>query len=468
MSPRLRPLWLLAACLLIYLVFLTKSYYWDGVLFSLDIESVYSGRVSGIALFHPNHLFYNAVGYALYAFAATVWPGIRAITILQIANVLASVLTAYLVFVIARRITNNVQTGLFCLLLFAAGATWWKFSTDADSYVIAVLFLLLTAFFLLQSKSNLLAAALCHTVAMLFHELAIFTYIPVLVLFLITRRIRAALLYCLGTGSSVASAYWLCYARADHTSYPTLLAWVTSYASDSGFTHSISDITAHYLLSFLKLFAGGKFSLIRQFFGVVECAAFIACIALMIWGIRAFKHSAAMPDEVDRRARVFLWAWFLGYALFLAIWDPGSAFHKLFIWPAIVLLIGVYARSRIRALTFFAAALAAWNFGAFIYPHSHATADPVLVLAEKVNRELPKNATVYYRVLDPDDWYLEYFAPGRKWRPIVLVDQLPLSAPVCYETTALSEAPWPTDPNLKWDLVNSAHNIRLECLARSP
>jgi hypothetical protein len=182
-----------------------------------------------------------------------------------------------------------------------------------------------------------------------------------------------------------------------------------------------------------------------------------------------------------------LWAWFLPYAVFLAAWGSGSAFYKLFVWPPIVLLIGTYIASRKRltehiyAFLALAVAIAAWNFGAFIYPHSRVTADPVLVLAQTLDQQLPRNATVYYRALDPDDWYLEYFAPGRTWSPLAQrpnswQKQLRTSTagPACLETTALEELEKnplhasqilpEIDSRRRWDLVNSRHNIRLECL----
>jgi hypothetical protein len=119
----------------------------------------------------------------------------------------------------------------------------------------------------------------------------------------------------------------------------------------------------------------------------------------------------------------------------------------------------------------FAAALAAWNFAAFIYPHAQVASDPILVLARQVNRELPRNATVYYRTLDPDDWYLEYFAPQRHWLGLPSdADATTLlhatAGPVCLETTALEGFRGTIDPSLKWDLVDGSHNVRLECLKR--
>lgn len=479
-----RPQWLFACTLLVYLAFLTRTYYWDGVLFSLDIESVQQGRASAATLFHPNHLIYNAFGLLLYSGVVHIWPGIRAITVLQSFNALTSVAAGCVFYLLARRITTVRGVPFFCWLLFAAGATWWKFSTDADVYILCVLLLLLSALSLLHSRPKLILAGVFHALAMLLHELAVFTYIPVLAFILLDptkpvgRRIRTALAYCAGTGSVVAGAYLLCYSQANHTTYPTLVSWITSYATDSGFTHSAGQIVRSYLTSYLKLFAGGKFSLIREFFSIAECAALLLSLTLLVWAALLFTRAGGGNEgKTDSRALLFLWTWFAGYALFLGAWDPGSAFHKLFVWPAIVLLIGLYlargcyTREHMRAFTVLVAALAAWNFGAFIYPHSHAAADPVLVVAQRVDRELPKNSTVYYRFFDPDDWYLDYFAPGRDWKglppgatPATFFEAN--TGPVCFETTALDGLHADFDPNLHWELVNGSHNIRLACLKR--
>ncbi len=238
------------------------------------------------------------------------------------------------------------------------------------------------------------------------------------------------------------------------------------------------------LTSYIKLFAGGKLSLIHDYFSIPVFFSLLISLGALIGAAFLFRHPETDDrDHVNRRAIAFLWLWFLTYAIFLASWDPGSAFHKLFVWPPIVLLIGAYVadrpalRQRSKALLALAVALAAWNFGAFIYPHSHASADPVLSLALTVDRQLPKNATVYYRVLAPDDWYLEYFAPGRFWSPLQVrsgsvyigITNHP-AGPTCFETTALDlldKAPAVAshiDPARRWDLLDSRHRIRLECL----
>jgi hypothetical protein len=490
---RLAPYLLLIAIAVLYSAFLTRTYYWDGVLFSLQIESVHRGELSPAVLFHPNHLLYSALGYVLYSTALAIGLHLRAVTLLQMFNVAVSAVTGLLIFLLSKRITSSYSMALFCWLLFAFGATWWKFSTDADSYIVAVSFLVLTVMFVLKIPRFIIAPAVCHIIAMLFHELAVFGYLPVIAAIALetrwskSRRLWASVLYCIGTGACVGLAYLACYLQADRVTYPSLFAWITSYASDAGFTHSLAHIAGPYLTSYIKLFLGGKLSLLRDYFSVVVCLSLAVCICMLICALFLFRRAWALPvANPDVRGIFILWMWFLPYAIFLAFWGSGNAFYKLFAWPPIVLLTAAYVASSkslnqhvygLHALTI---AIAAWNFGAFIFPHSHASADPVLMLANTIDRQLPGSATVYYRVLDTDDWYLQYFAPGRKWsplparvewsRPQVLNST---GGPVCFETTALDELEKNArssrirseiDPNRRWDLVNTRHNIRLECL----
>lgn len=469
---------LLAAILLLDLAYLTRTYYWDGVLFSLNIEGVHHSALPFTVLFHPNHLLYSALGYVIYSAVSACGLSMRAITVLQILNVVLSVCASYLILFLTKRLTVSFPIAFFCAVLFAFGAIWWKFSTDANSYILCVMLLLLVYLFLVQNPQRLVGAAACHTMAMLFHELSVFMYVPVLAAIALdsrqsrTRRFWDSATYLAGTASAVAIAYLLCYSQVDHRVYPSLMAWITSYASDSGFTHSLGQIAGAYLSSYLKLFVGGKLSFIRDFFSAAVVVSLLICLGALIWAAVQFTWISNMGiAQWDRRGALFLWVWLLTYAIFLGAWDPGSTFHKLFVWPAIVLLLGAYmGRSPVLhrcrfAFMKIAVAIAAWNFAAYIYPHSHDSADPVLTLAEKIDRELPKNAIVYYRAFDPDDWYLDYFAPARQWLSLPSdLSTLDTNRPVCFETTALEELRGNFAFSKKWDLVNGRHNIRLECL----
>ncbi len=471
-----------AGLLLLYFAYLTQTYYWDGVLFSINIELAQRGEIPPSALFHPNHLLYSAAGYGLYSAALGAGLHMRAITVLQICNAIGSVASAGLIYLLAKRLTRSQETALFSALLFATGANWWKYSTDADAYIICILLLLAASLFLFDDPPKLIPAGACHVAAMLFHELAIFLYVPVILTIGLDRRrstrarLESAVAYALISGICVAGAYELCYAHADYRAYPSLLRWVSSYdTSNTKFTHSARDIGT-YFSGYLKLFVGGRLSLIANYVSPAMVVSFCIACGALAYAVWLWRHpQSAAEGAVEARHKAILWTWLLGYAVFLASWDPGSAFHKLFAWPPIVLLIGTWVaerpalRNRIRALIFIVLAMSAWNFGAFIYPHSQPTADPVLALAKRIDRELPRSATVYYAAPNADSWYLEYFAPGRRWillprdqradRQIIQST----AAPVCLDTTALNEFGSDLQPDEKWDLVNANHNVRLEC-----
>jgi hypothetical protein len=97
----------------------------------------------------------------------------------------------------------------------------------------------------------------------------------------------------------------------------------------------------------------------------------------------------------------------------------------------------------------------------------------VLELALRINHELPKSATIYYDSFSPDDWYLAYFAPGRRWLKLppggVAAPGKNPGGSVCFDTTALgvlerSGAKLKIDPAMRWDLITHQHYVRLECL----
>lgn len=459
---------MLCCAFALYAAFATRTYYWDGVLFALNIENTAGAHAPALNLLHPNHLIYTVFGYWLYRGMAELGVAVRALVVLQAANVLASIAAGAVFYAIAKHVTQSAASALSGLCLFSFGAIWWVFSTDADPYIFSVLFVLLAVWFGMKNSPRWWAACACHVAAMLFHELAVFAYAPLVAILLLNWQLKKAIMYVAGSGASMVALYAICYAWTDHRAYPTVVAWLTSYASDSGFTRSFGALLHPYLTSYLKLFAGGRWSLMRESFSAESCLGYLVCAAGVAGAVWKFRHAGGDAQETvlaDRRFRIVFWAWLLAFAAFLALWDPGSTFHKLFVWPAMVMLIVLYVpRTCARALLWLAVALAGWNFAAFIYPHSRTEADPVLVLAQKIDRELPKDAVVYYRAFSPDDWYLDYFAPGRRWVQISKAPNSPAgSGLACFETTAL-EVFRPEELNgPKWDLVNRQHNVRLEC-----
>src|SRR5450755_1533263 len=261
---------LLLLILLVYLCFPTRSYFWDGVLFSYNIEQVRAGALDVAVLVQPNHLFYSVFGYLVYAAFAGLRFHARAITLLQVCNSFASVVVGWLLFRWVQEQTKNSKPAIFGLLLFAFGASWWKYSTDADAYIIAGGFVLLAVLFALKQRPALVAAAACHVAGMLLHELAVFAYAPVLMAILLTQkplktRLRSVGLYVAITALAVAVVYYICYLNVA-ARYASFTHWVTSYASDTTVTRGSLQLLTEFPLSCGKLFAGGKLSAIRDQF----------------------------------------------------------------------------------------------------------------------------------------------------------------------------------------------------------
>ena len=472
-SPLLKSAALGLTIFLLYACLLTRSHYWDGVLFSLYIEKVARGELPRAILFHPNHLLYSAAGFVLYDMVSAAH--LRAITCLQLANAICGTAAAMLLHRIARNITQSGLAALMCTVLFAFGATWWKFSTDGGSYVPAVLLVILAVRAALAGR--VVETSGFHIAAMLLHQLSIFAYVPIFFA-LAFRRWRDALLYTAMTATCTLLAYEFIFHFTGPHAQQTLLAWVTSFSGESQMTHSWSQILETYPLSYVKLFAGGKLSLIRDFFSFPVALSVLAALALLafaVWLLRRPSSDGSPVKAAGKKLKATLWLWILPYAIFLAWWEPGNAFYKLFCWPPIVLLIAIAIverhslRQRAQAFLAFGVAIAAWNFGAFIYPHTKAASDPVYALAIRIDKELPKNAKVFYKAFSPDDWYLDYFAPGRAWQALS-AGSLEQEAPFCLETTALSDEQTDLSGLKKtksWALIDDKHHVQLSCFSKA-
>lgn len=107
--------------LLLYLLFPTRMYYWDGVGFALTIERAGDNLA---ALLHPNHLIYNLIGYIVWrGFGALDCP-VRALSVLQGLNAFIAAATVWVVWRILYNLTGSVRRATEFTALFALSATW--------------------------------------------------------------------------------------------------------------------------------------------------------------------------------------------------------------------------------------------------------------------------------------------------------------------------------------------------------
>ena len=128
-------LWLAILFAFLYASFLTRNYYWDGLSFAIDIEHAQSWR----DLINVHHLLYNFIGYGEYLLLGK---SVRALYLMQWTNSLAGGVLIGLAYRLLRSIAVPAANSAACAAIIGTAATFWKFSTDSDSYILANVFLI--------------------------------------------------------------------------------------------------------------------------------------------------------------------------------------------------------------------------------------------------------------------------------------------------------------------------------------
>jgi hypothetical protein len=489
------PWFLFSGLVALYLTFPTRNYYWDGIAFAQTIED---GNHFSTTLIHPNHLIYNVLGYLFYHVLHLAGLEIRAITALQILNGILSAMSAVVLFVILRRSLRSLYLSTFLTLLFALSATWWKFSVDADAYIVSVLFLLLSFYFLLPDRtSRPVVVAFLFSLSMCFHQLAIL-FGPVILFALIfqqpkvekAKKLATILKFSLVSFVLTTTAYFFCFYIA--TGKPDLvvfLHWITSYSPDASFTFNIWDDLRYTLRGHTRLFLNGRFNLIKGLINpfIISLMALLVtmfCVFCYLL-IKNFKQPrlkslrSLMNNSRSRPLFILTMAWVLIYLTFLFVWLPQNTFYRLFYLPALIVLAGLFGTARYDfgayrptyRLAIFTISVALANFLFLIFPYSHAEKFPPTRFALDMSKEWPAGTVIYYYLENSDKSLVRYFSPSTTWTPLkdpapeYLDNQLSLVYPkgstVWLETTAIDRLA-STPEGVQWLVTHAKKDVRRE------
>jgi hypothetical protein len=374
-------LWLVLP-LAIYLLLPTRDFYWDGVAFAIAIE-----KQSGLRqTLHPSHLIYIPAGVWIYRAALALGIKTRALFLLQTLNSLLAGAAVVLVWRALRRRAVGETAAMAGALAFAFAATWWKFSTDADAYVPAILLILWANDLVETGRGPIVAGAACCG-AMLFHELAIL-FVPVALLR--WERRRDAALFA-GVALALVVAAYAVASRIVAGSWNLwqMAAWTVSHSPDSAFSFDAIRNLRWTVLGTLRLFFGGKPGLVL---GAAGCS---------------------LRTASDRRGGV-LWLWLSLYAGFLFFWMPQNTFYRMFYLAPMILLAVVWLKST-RLLPILAAALFLWNAAFFIVPASRTANNPPLQFALEQHAHWPAGVPIVFHTFHPDLWTISYFNQQAAW-----------------------------------------------------
>lgn len=447
-----RLVFIFAAILLSYLLLLTRNYYWDGIFFAQTIEDA---QYLDPQLLHPNHLIYNVVGYLFYRAARAVGLQPRAVEVLQILNCFLGTLCAYVFFRILLKCFKSVYLGIVLTLIFAFSATWWKFATDADSYIPSVLFLLISFYLLLPGrKPRPFLVAGAHVLSMIFHQLAIL-FFPVVVLGLLLQTSREPLRERLSAVLKYSATaflitfpvfYYSFYLVTGTYAFRPFLRWITNFSPEHGFTFNAWDNLTYTLRGHSRLFVGGRIAFLRDLQDPwLFVMAGVALILVLLFFYKLIRHWGDLKtifrrppkDESKIKGlRLLCGVWIICYLVFLFFFIPQNTFYRLFYLPAILIFAGTFlvsyeaapARVRRYRAALFAALIIAANLAFSAYPYATVRANPPLGLALDLNKAWPQGTIIYFAQWNSDNSLVRYFNPQTVWREVdreALENELP-------------------------------------------
>lgn len=429
----------------IYLTFPTREFYWDGIIYAKFIEDAPG---FGAHLFHPNHLFYNVLGYAAFHTAQSLGLQIRAIYVLQFVTVVFGVLCAGVFYAISKQIFRSRYLSGAMTVLLAFSAAWWRFSTDADVYIISIFFLLISFYLVLPDKEpRPYLTAIAHSFAMFFHELAVLLF-PAIVLGLIfqtvslerRKRILIVAQYSFAAFLLVFLTYCLCFYLLTGTfAVKDFANWVFSYAPQAGFSPNVRESLGLTLRGHQKLFLDGSSRLFeRSVVNIMLLAIFsVAAAAFLIKLGRNFEEvkiwlQSVGSQKIYRHPVILLCAaWIAPYLIFLFFFLPENVFYRLFYFPALIILIGTLLapyqnlnRKPRGRLALFVFLIGLYNFLFYIQPNSQIRENTSLAVALRANNLWSEKTVVFYVPVnsfdsfDSKDRIVKYFNLPVAWKPL--------------------------------------------------
>ena len=211
---------------------------------------------------------------------------------------------------------------------------------------------------------------------------------------------------------------------------------MTSYSSGSGgFSFRLLDNLTYTLRGHVRLFAGGRLTLLEGLlnpFLVALILLLAASVVALCYRLARFagdlKRLSRLPawPRTTRRVAALCAAWIVPPLVFCFFFYPSDTFHRLPYLPALVLLFGALL-SRLDAarnfprrarLALFVAALALANFCFYIYPYTHARNNPPLATALRMRDALAPGAVVFVAQSNGDNRLFRYFNRAAEWRTL--------------------------------------------------
>lgn len=437
-------LWVAAGACVIYALFPTKTYYWDGVKFALRIDNF---PLQAGFWTDPNHLLYAWIGGVLKTIAVHFGFDVSALVLLQCVDIIAGAVGIVIFAELARHVSISRFSKNVATVVFAFSAAWWNYSVDVASYVLTLDFMMLTLLVCLRRPRHWqILAIMSLTAATTFHQLAALFSVPLAAMAIFDKkRYRSCFTIILVSGVISISLQYYAYKANDifRVDLPagvvsadighvrqniSFYEWIFTHSSDSGFAVGLRNTITGLFSGNLKLGFGGKLGDI-SFVPLHVLIIAISVVASVTWFVAVRQRPDMQQirfanDEEKRRGHsqimtASLLVWLFVYVLFLLLWMPLNSFYRVFYLPPLLLLLGVacdrVAINHYRLITIVVGLSILWNFLFYIYPRSVVAHNEPLVAALKLREKVSNSDRMYYRDFHTDNWTIRYFNMDIPW-----------------------------------------------------
>lgn len=347
---------------------------------------MYAGDVLlGEDLFYAHHLLFNATGFLFKTLLGVE----NTLGLLCLINALAATLCLIILRSILSRLTTEKQT---TTLIYLVGSCWsiCRFSCEAETYIIPIVFSLLSSLLLLKGKNPLLvsisAAAAC-----LFHQIHFFWWLGlgIGILSLKTDRTRNFLLYIVG-GFIVPICYYLTHLFIPDapTNFFHFIFHDYIYSESVGFCFRDALILTPINLIRTCIQAHGYIpSLIKNYpIFAVGIAMSIVCILLSIRKLKGLRLIFGTPKTEKNRPFAMTHVWIIILQIVFAFLSNGNAEFMVMLPFAMGIVLASYRLFPEKRLLWLGTGILLWNLSVGTIPYNQIEIFPHKAIARHIEQ----------------------------------------------------------------------------------
>lgn len=359
---------------LIYIFFSTNNSTLDAWFFAAQVKN--NGDI-----FQPHHLLYNAFSYCILQILIFCKVSVDVLFLMKIINAIFAILILWLLKKIIQELHINIslKEQYIYSVFIGFSFSFWRFSTENETYIIPIFFSLLASFYFLKyqlfSKNKyLIISSLMASLACLFHQIHFWWWLGLLLGLLffdknITTKIYRKVFLFIFPALLVPFIYFLVlYQRQGNVSMQIFIQFIFHdfYSGDAYTSFSIMNFVMtgiNIIRSFIQIH-GLILALIKT--NILWITPAILASIFFIYGlfkIEIEKNKNINYSFIKTHIIVVL------FHILFAIYAVGNVEFMVMIPLLVILTIVQLYKINIKSISLFALSLFIWNFAYGIFPN---------------------------------------------------------------------------------------------------